>query len=291
MKLNEDIVALHAYLCADGYVIKSKNPKYKYFHIGLRNLNQTLLKDFQKRFKKIFRLKPYIVEGRCRIGSKKIYEILTSNFGSFYSKEWKMPKLNKALSKMWLRTFFDCEGWVFCKSHQNRHIGLDSINEKGLDQIIKELNDLGIGTIRKINKKRRTYRILIYGKENLETFKKEIGFLHPEKIDKLNKAIADYIVYKWNFPTEEKQLRKFLKEILSQKVRIKKPYYLRIISKEKENLNNLNKSLKKIYNISCLIYSYKNGIGTPYYQLSINRKEEIEKLIKNKLIPNLFKEE
>ena len=46
-----------------------------------------------------------------------------------------MPFLNKKLSRIWLRAFFDCEGWVVCKTHQNRHIGLDSVNQKGLTQV------------------------------------------------------------------------------------------------------------------------------------------------------------
>ena len=45
-----DLISIHAYLCADGYVIKSKNPKYKYFKIGLRNTNPVLLRDFQEKF-------------------------------------------------------------------------------------------------------------------------------------------------------------------------------------------------------------------------------------------------
>jgi len=64
MKFDENLAAVHAYLCADGYVVKSKNPKYKYFHIGFRNTNLILLKDFQEKFEKAFGLKPYLIENQ-----------------------------------------------------------------------------------------------------------------------------------------------------------------------------------------------------------------------------------
>lgn len=283
MKFDEDLASVHAYLCSDGYVIKSRNTKYKYFNIGFRNTNLVLLKDFQKRFNNYFKIRPHLIEGqRCRIGSKEIYHRLTKEFGSFYSAEWKMPKLNEKLSKIWLRTFFDCEGWVFCKSHQNRQIGLDSINEIGLKQIISALNGLGIKTIKKENKKREIYRIFIYSKNNLKLFKEKIGFLHPNKKEKLDRALEDFIDYNWN--VNEKNLKGIIKE----KIRVKKPRYLRIISKENDNLKEIEKLLKKIYDIDCIVYERFNGLGNRYYELNINRRLEIEKLIKNKLIPNLL---
>jgi len=187
MKMDENLAAIHAYLCADGYVIKNPpEQKLKYYRIGLRNTNIVLLKDFQKKFFNYFKILPHLYKGeRCSIGSKGIYNILNKEFGSFYSWEWRMPKLKDKLLKIWLRTYFDCEGWVFCKTHQNRHIGVDCVNETGINQVEKSLKKLGIEAIRKFNKKRKIHRILIYGKENIIKFKKEIGFLHPKKSDKV----------------------------------------------------------------------------------------------------------
>ena len=60
MKLDENLAAVHAYLCADGYVIKnSEAQKQKYYMIGFRNTNLILLKDFQDKFEKVFGVKPY----------------------------------------------------------------------------------------------------------------------------------------------------------------------------------------------------------------------------------------
>ena len=72
MKMDRSLVAVHAYLCADGYVVTSE--KYKYYRAGLRNTNLILLKDFQERFEKIFGVKPPIrKDGRCEKCSKEIY--------------------------------------------------------------------------------------------------------------------------------------------------------------------------------------------------------------------------
>lgn len=290
MKLDKNLISIHAYLCADGYVIKSKNPKYKYYKIGLRNTNLVLLKDFQEKFEIVFGIKPHLREGeRCEIGSKDIYEELTKKFGSFYSWHWKIPQnLNHELIREWLRSYFDCEGWVFCKSHQNRHIGADCINEFGMKQVIESLNNLGIHTIYKINKKRKMHRVFIYGKENLLKFKKEIGFLHPEKSKKLDDSIDDYMEYNWKFPENEKECKIFILNLLKDKIRFRKPHYVRIFSKEENNLKILKKLLNKFYKIESLLYMGVNGIGTVYYELNINKKSEIQKLINLKIIPNIL---
>ncbi len=290
MELNKDIATIHAYLCGDGYVVKNpETQKVKYYRVGLRNINIVLLEDFYEIFERFFGVKPHIREGRCEKGSREIYEKLTEKFGSFYSREWTMPKLNDELSKAWLRAFFDCEGWVTCKSHQNRHIGLDSVNEKGLDQVIDSLEKLGIGTIKKKNKKRNIYRIYIFGKDNLASFKKQIDFLHPDKKRKLEVVLDDYVVYKWNFPKEKEARKEFLKGKVKEKLKTKKPYYVRMVSKEHENLKNIKSSLKEFYGVNCNIYKCVNGLGTVFYELSVSRKEEIQKLINANLIQDIIK--
>ena len=70
MQFDKNFVSIHAYLCADGYVIKNpKTQKHKYYRIGFRNTNIVLLKDFQEKFEKVFRIKPrLVVRQRCEIG-------------------------------------------------------------------------------------------------------------------------------------------------------------------------------------------------------------------------------
>lgn len=283
MKFDKNLAAIHAYLCADGYVVRNpSNQKNKYYHIGFRNTNLILLKDFQKRFYNYFKVEPHLYKGeRCQLGSKYIYEKLIKNFGSFYSKEWKMPILKEKLAKIWLRAFFDCEGWVFCKTHQNRHIGVDSINKMGLDQVNECLNKIGIKTIKKENKKRGIFRILIYGKSNLNLFQQEIGFLHPDKRKRLDEAISDYIDYNWGLEKNENLIRK----IMLEKAKLKRPHTIRVISKEKNNLEKLSNYLNDLFLIQFIkINKSKNGLGNTYFELNINKKEEFNKLIKYNLI-------
>ncbi len=292
MEFDENLAAIHAYLCADGYVIK--NPpmqKHRYYHIGLRNTNLVLLKDFQKRFSNYFKIKPYIVEGRCRIGSKEIYNLLIRKFGSFYSWKWKMPRLNKKLSKIWLRVFFDCEGWVTCKKHQNRHVGLESVNKIGIEQIKIALSNLGI--IPRIKKRgdRNIFSLYIYGKENLIQFQKQIDFLHPAKKEKLMHTIEDFMNYVWVFPTEKSKLREFVKKIINERGRIKKGSGIaRVISNKEFNLLKLQGVLKNLFNIESQLNKYINGAGTTYFELSVNKKEMVRRLINNNLLNKLEKE-
>lgn len=272
--MDTNLASLHAYLCADGYVVKGKNPKHKYYHIGLRNTNLILLKDFQKKFQKVFNLKPHVYRNeRCRIGSKEICNKLQTSFGSFYSKDWRLPNINKEQLKCWLRSYFDCEAWVFNKERQNRHIGLDSINETGLLQIQSALSRFNIQSQIKKIKKRRISRLMIYGKFNLINFQKEINFLHPIKKQKLERAINSYVNYNW----------KISKNLIKQKTRIKKPFLIRITSKLKENLVQIQEFLKH-YKIESKIYEGKNGLGTVYYSLIIQKKDSIIKSIKNDLV-------
>lgn len=288
MIVDENLASIHAYLCADGYVIKNpSHQKQKYYRIGLRNTNLVLLKDFQKKFEKIFRTKPWLMEGqRCEKGSKDIYGRLIEKFGSFYSWEWKMLELDgEKLLSSWLRTFFDCEGWVVCKSRQNRHIGLDCVNEIALIQVKEALKKLNINSQIKKRDDRNIFSLKIYGKENIINFRDRIDFLHPEKKRKLNIAINDYMNYYWDFPNNKIKLKKFIKEIMCKKAKIKKPNYIvYIISNKEENLTKLRGNLAKLFNIESRLYKRRNGIGTPYYEIDINKKEDIKKLILNKLL-------
>lgn len=287
MKFDENLAAVHAYLCSDGYVIKNPpTQKQKYYCIGLRNTNLTLLKDFQKRFFEYFGVEPRLRIGeRCVIQRKELYELLVSEFKSFYSREWQMPKLNKKLTAIWLRAAFDCEGWVYCKTHQNRHIGLEVVNKKGINQIRFALKSLGINS--KLNKRkgRNTFALHIYGKDNLVKFDKKVGFLHPAKKKKLQEAIKDYMNYYWEYPVSKTGLKTFIKELMLSKAKIKKENgVIFLISNKKINLVKLQKLLVRYYNIEPRFNKRKNGIGTIYFQLDINKQKQIKKLIRNNLI-------
>lgn len=287
MKFDEDLAAIHAYLCADGYVVKNPSTqKHKYYRIGFRNTNLVLLKDFQKRFERIWGEKPRLIEGqRCEKGSKKIYEYLVSNFGSFYSWHWKMPMLNKKLSRVWLRAYFDCEGWVSVETHKSRLIGADCVNSLGLKQVKMTLKALGIKSVIKKKKNGGIFRLYIYGKGNLGKFRELVGFYHPKKSMRLQQAINDYVDYEWKFPDRKDDLDVFIGTLMSQKAKIKSDNgIIRLDSNKKQNLIILKRELESKFLIKCKVNSEVNGIGTCYYQLCVNKKEDVKKIVENKLL-------
>ncbi|MFH1697252.1 MAG: LAGLIDADG family homing endonuclease, partial [Candidatus Diapherotrites archaeon] len=208
---DENFAAIHAYLCADGYVVRNPpSQKVKYYRAGLRNTCQELLLDFQSRFENVFGVAPRITGewDRSEKGSKEIYYYLTNRFGSFYSADWSAPKFtSKKTAAVWLRAFFDCEGWVTCKGRQSRLIAMDSINHNGLEQIkVTLLNFFGISSQIRPRKGRKTGTLFIFGKENLIRYEKDIGFLHPKKARRLKDAIDSFVSYALEFPTDKTEL-------------------------------------------------------------------------------------
>ena len=272
MNFDEDLSAIHGYLCADGYVIRNPETQpHKYYHIGLRNLENILLKDFQLRFYRHFRLKPIITkEGRVRIQNKKIYFELTKK-DTYYSGDWVLPKLSKKQLKFWLRAYFDCDGWVSVVKRKDRKIGLDSINEKGLIQIQKALQNIFKidSGVHKRNT-RHIWSLSICGKDDISKFLKEIGFLHPRKRLKLKEAIDSYMNYQWKIP---KIKSKFIKFIEGKQNISKKRGKVRFYSIIKGNLADLKERLGELNVKSRISKRLTNGNGNSYYCLSVRLNE------------------
>jgi len=271
MKFDKNLAAIHGYLCSDGYVIKNpESQKHKYYYIGLRNTNQALLKDFQHKFELVFGLKPIITnEGRCKIQNKAIFERLTKEF-SYYSYEWKMPKLSKKNLRYWLRALFNCEGWVENQPAKSRLIGADCCNKSGLSSIQEALKNFNISSSIKKKKGRVIWRLIICDLENLKRFQENVGFLHPEKSQKLIEAINSYKNYYWNIPENLKNLMKFIAE--KGKIRNSRNE-IRFLSIKKVNLLNLKKALNK-HNISSSLFGpWRNNTGSLYYCLIIKNTE------------------
>jgi hypothetical protein len=282
LKFNKNLSAIHSYLSGDGYVIRNpKTQKNVYYYIGFRNMNETLLSDFEKHFFEYFNVKPRrCKDGRTLVQKKELYFKLTEKF-SYYSREWKLPKLNKINLKFWLRAFFDCEGWVVNIKAKDRSIGLDSVNHQGLKDIQKNLLRFNIPSKLRAKKGRDITTLQIFGKENLIQFRKEVGFLHPNKRKKLILAINSYVNYNWHF--SKINLKKSLFKIMKEKTKFKKnrkKYVIRINSIKKNNLILLSKYLEKIYDIESKIYGPMENNTTSYYELHINKIIHVEKTLK-----------
>lgn len=271
MKFDQNLAAIHAYLCGDGYVIKNpENQKKKYYYIGLRNTNLTLLKDFQSKFKSYFGIEPIITNGidRCKIQNKAIYYQLTKDY-SFYSYEWELPPLSKENLKFWLRAFFDCEGWVENQPKKSRLISLDCCNKKGIIQVKNALQRLYINSQLTKKKNRTIWRLTICGKENLQRYQSLIGFLHPQKKQRLENALGSFMNYAWKIPSDKQELLDFVMERGKFRASRKE---IRLLSIKKKNLTNLAKALKKQKISSTLLGPWQSSTKSQYYCLKI--KEE-----------------
>lgn len=280
MKFDENLAAVHGYLCADGYVIRNpETQKHKYYAIGLRNQNVALLKDFQKRFHSVFGVKPHAGQDRARINSKEIYNKLTRDW-NFYSNSWRLPVMSTENLKFWLRAFFDCEAWVEVQGRKNRRIGLDSINHEGLIEIQKSLKLFGIESQIRTVKDRNIFRLQIFGKTNIENFAKKIGFVHPDKNKKLEKAVDSYPDYIWNFPDNLDKLRGFIRN----KTRIKRPYTIRIFSVKKQNITTLRDILREKFDMESQIHESRSGQGIRYFELAVQKKDSVKKALKHDLL-------
>src|SRR3989338_6557081 len=113
MKFDENLAAIHGYLCGDGYI----SSQDKEISIRFGNTCLRLVKDFKKRTEKIFSIKRKItlkkVKNRkdyyCYCATKKqIYKELIL-YGPYYTANWRLPIkfLNKKGLAVWLRAFFD----------------------------------------------------------------------------------------------------------------------------------------------------------------------------------------
>ncbi len=272
MEFNEDLASIHAYLCADGYVIRNpETQKQKYYHIGLRNTNMVLLKDFQKKFLRIFGVRPIIVkDGRCKVQSKEIYYILTKKF-SYYSAKWSIPDLDDKCLARWLRSYFDCDGWVEVQKAKCRVIGLESINEVGLKEIQKALDDrFSIKSTVNRRKGRNIFFMAICGLDDIKKFRDNIGFLHPKKKKKIEEAIKSYKTYEWKINAGR------ILHLLNRRGRRRRGL-IWLYSVRKSNLERVGEILNT-YEIIYKIYGpCKSGQGSVYYYMTF-KEVEFEKI-------------
>ena len=284
--VNEDLAAIHAYLCSDGYVSGSRpGAKHTHYHIGLRNTCPVLLEDFQQKFAYVFKKEPIIskCQDRCKIGNKEIFCWLKENFGSFHSDKWTLPDcfMAKELLAPWLRAFFDCEGWVEVAARKSRTIGAESINLAELEKISRCLKEkFFITSGFHLRKGRNTAALTICGRDDLLKFKDAIGFLHPSKKKKLEEAMASFIDYNWRFPEAKPALKCFVLKILRKKIKHMHPR-IRVCSNRRENLLGLADALALLFSIDSKVSGECfNGVGTRYFELTIRKKENLLKLKK-----------
>ena len=203
MNKKEALAKLHSYVSSDGTIVtwkcKDIHGSKLRTRIKLRtkfyNIEEALINDFIDTIKflypKVKSIRYYPKRSEVEIRNHTISKDIL-NFGKVWSRNWEFPKnLTQKQKVLWIRAFADCEGTVQ-NSNYDRFIAMDSVNLKGLKDVLKELKKLGInGNFYNI-KGGSSYRIKIFRKDNLQKFNKLIGFLHPIKQEKLSLAIKSY---------------------------------------------------------------------------------------------------
>jgi len=183
---------LCGFLAADGSVIIRKEAGTNRFHYDVQFYpdHYTLVKLYEEAFKAVYGKELNIKQKHnfffVRASSKFAAQNLAS-LANFNSKNWTIPKFlkTKELKKVWLKAYFDCDGYV-CKNY----VQVQSVNKTGLEKMKKVLYEFGIKS--KIYSYRRqqtawstNYLLNIPRKNEMLKFMLEIGFDHPLKCAKL----------------------------------------------------------------------------------------------------------
>jgi len=199
------LVRIVAHLMGDGCVTK------KYF--AYYNKNQLLIDNFEKDVLNVFP-KVHVTKGKVNSGThfrmitnKSIIEFLKSILPDYRSHTLSIPSMinNRDLKKEFLRALYDDEGCVglraFKKTNEiKRNLTLSSNSRRLIEEIKLMLcNNFGIvsNKIQTCVKNRdekifTNYVLSITGKSNFEKFREKIGFVHPEKSEKLTRMIYSY---------------------------------------------------------------------------------------------------
>jgi len=205
MNKKDYLVKLHAYVSSDGMIdtwkckeIRGNNIRVrKRLRVRFYNQERILINDFIECVNKVYPELKYIryseKRGEIDIRSQRLVKGILL-LGDISTKSWEFPKkLNKIQKRIWISAFADCDGTVYNKDYR-RFISIDSINLNGLNEVSNILSEFKIeNKIYTINYKGYiSYRLKIFGKENLIKFNNLIGFNHPLKKEKLRGAINSY---------------------------------------------------------------------------------------------------
>ncbi len=194
---------LCGFLAGDGTVKmrrENKNVTIINYEVNFFPDHISLVIPYIQAFEELYCKKPSIkMDGKLyRIRTKcKIAYLDLSKIGKFGLYNWEVPLnflKNDKLKIEWLKAFFDSEGHV-----SNRDIRLQSVNEKGLQQIKQLLLDIGIESrMYKYERKNKhwntNYILSIIKKNHRKMYLNKIGFNHEIKLSKLKQIFPDATV-------------------------------------------------------------------------------------------------
>lgn len=202
-KLSKEKIAIMAYICGDGYIAVRDKGFHHDIYIALDDLY--LAKKLAGLFLKEFNILPRIKKEKTkvkdgfgyysvRVASKPACLHLLS-IGQYGGLNWTIPSgLSKNLLKEWIKCFFDCEAYV---NYSKRQIQVKSVNGKGLGDLQSKLFRLKVqgkvyGPFDNGLNHNPYFMLSIFGRDNLITYGKHIGFYHPKKSKSLQRLLNRY---------------------------------------------------------------------------------------------------
>jgi len=188
--------AICGFLSGDGSVQKRKEKEFYHHQIDFFPDNKLMMETYIKQIKTIYSKVPTIRKNNkfysVRFTSKVAVEDM-SNLAKFGLKRWTLPKILfkiEGAKENWLRAFFSAEAYV-----GRRCIKIQTVNKKGMKEISKILEDLGIdNNYYEYNPKKASDSLVsilfITKKESRLKFYNLIGFWHSKKTKALKESLG-----------------------------------------------------------------------------------------------------
>jgi len=198
----DSLATIHGYISSDGGIYSNKIKDIHGKKIRIRtklrtkfyNSEDTLINDFLNNIKSLYpnvkSIRYYEKRMEVEIRNNTISQDILG-LGKVWSKNWEFPeKLTNKQKKLWLRAFIDCDGTVQNRKY-DRFVAIDSVNKVGLNKISTILRMFNLPN-KVYNIKGGSYRLKIFGKDNLIRFNSIIKLKHPRKRKLLKEAINSY---------------------------------------------------------------------------------------------------
>ncbi len=209
--MNSDLAFLMGAIVADGYVSHKKRAKC----VGFCNTDKDFINAFKESFKTVFpscRLHEFerdpVGYGKKKFVSLEIHSTYITEFlenlglKKSLSSEKKIPEILFDASKdslsAFIKGFTEGDGSIFVsyyptkenKKRKTIELALISTSERLLRELQIVLLRFGIVSFLRFDKKKKTWRLLIRGYDNLVLFKEQIGFVSSKKQKKLNECTS-----------------------------------------------------------------------------------------------------
>lgn len=202
IELTPSKTRLIARLKADGSIFVAGDTNY---WLKFDSKNQQELDAFSKDIEDVYGLKtkeefkrsgknPTKMLKHVFVRSKLAFDDM-QKYGPFYSENWRVPQQikesSKELKREFLRVFAEDEGTVLV---DRKEIRIYSINENGLGELRKLLEEFGIETRIKngYGLRRNVFGLVIKGRDDLIKFGELIGFRSEEKSKKLDELLGGF---------------------------------------------------------------------------------------------------